>query len=321
MKPPIDALLTADEPWVRWGARTVLLGAPHDDPDVIADRTAALGHPDVRARIEHALSWPGPVLKRHNQATHPLHSLGLVPDLGLSVRNPDGRTLADRLLDHIGADGLPRCLIELPTVFGGTGKPEWDWMLCDTPLLLDCVQSLGLDDDLRVCTGLDALADLSTDAGWLCASSFPGVRGPGRKADPCPYANLVSLRALSHSPQHRDTPATRASTEVLLGHWQTQADKKLRMFGIGTTFRRLKYPFVWYDLMHALEVLTRFEWTHDDPRLHEMLGMLVDGADPAGLYKPGSVWMAFKGFDFAQKRGPSPTLTLAAWRIRCRVGG
>jgi hypothetical protein len=319
MIPPIDTLLAADEPWARYRTRVDLLGAPPDDPEVVADRAASLTHPLVRAQIDAALSWPGPVLKRHNQADHPLHALGLAADLGLTDQDDEARELADRLLANCGDDGLPCSWIEVPKAFKGTGEPAWDWMLCDTPLVLDAAQRLGAAGDERVLTGLDALCSLSRAEGWGCASTVPRFRGPGRKADPCPYANLVALCALSHSPPHRDSPAARAGAEALLGHWERRGQRKLYMFGIGTTFQRLKYPLVWYDLLHVLDVLTRFEWTHGDPRLHEMLDLLAGKADETGQYKPESVWMAFKGFDFAQKRGPSPMLTVAAWRIRQRV--
>ena len=43
---------------------------------------------------------------------------------------------------------------------------------------------------------------------------------------------------------------------VLLDHWQHQRDYKLKMFGIGTEFRRLKRPSPWLTLL-ALRIQAR----------------------------------------------------------------
>ena len=32
------------------------------------------------------------------------------------------------------------------------------------------------------------------------------------------------------------------------------------MFFMGTDFRKLKVPLVWYDLLHVLDVLSSFPW-------------------------------------------------------------
>jgi hypothetical protein len=44
-------------------------------------------------------------------------------------------------------------------------------------------------------------------------------------------------------------------------------------------------------------------------------------ADQQGRFTPESVWMAWKGWDFGQKRLPSQGLTLLAWRALQRLGG
>ena len=51
---------------------------------------------------------------------------------------------------------------------------------------------------------------------------------------------------------------------------------------MGTDFRKLKVPFVWYDLLHVLDVLTQFPWLGHDPRLREMAGLLASKADAEG---------------------------------------
>jgi len=47
----------------------------------------------------------------------------------------------------------------------------------------------------------------------------------------------------------------RQGVHTLLEHWQRQQERKIYLFGIGTDFRKLKYPFVWYDILHVVEAL------------------------------------------------------------------
>ena len=88
---------------------------------------------------------------------------------------------------------------------------------------------------------------------------------------------------------------------------------------MGTDFRKLKVPFVWYDLIHVLDVLSRFAWLKDDPRLLDMLGILISKADDQGRFTLESVWTAWKDWEFGQKKEPSRWLTLMAWRILGRM--
>jgi hypothetical protein len=87
------------------------------------------------------------------------------------------------------------------------------------------------------------------------------------------------------------------------------------MFYMGTDFRKLKVPFVWYDLLHVLDVLRRFPWLRGDARLHAMLEVLKSKADQQGRFTLESIWTAWKDWEFGQKKEPSRWLTLMAWRI------
>src|SRR5512136_1958344 len=113
---------------------------------------------------------------------------------------------------------------------------------------------------------VDHLAGLVEENGWRCvaAPELGKFKGPGRKTDPCPIVNVYALKALAQVPELRDSPAARAGAEMLLGHWQHRGERKLFMFGIGSAFRKLKYPFVWYDILHLVDVLSRFPFVHTD---------------------------------------------------------
>ncbi|NLG65461.1 MAG: hypothetical protein GX537_07625, partial [Actinobacteria bacterium] len=119
----------------------------------------------------------------------------------------------------------------------------------------------------------------------------------------------------------RDGPACRAGAEALLTLWSESRSRHPYLFYMGTDFRKLKAPFVWYDLLHVLDVLSRFPWLVADPRLLEMVDVLLGKADGEGRFTPESVWTPWKDWEFGQKREPSRWVTLLAWRIVQRVGG
>jgi hypothetical protein len=151
------------------------------------------------------------------------------------------------------------------------------------------------------------------------ASMNPQFRGPGRKEDHCPYANLLGLKALSLVPAFYGSDEVRMGVKVQLSHWEKRRERKYYLFGIGTDFLKLKYPHVWYDVLHVLDVLSRFPWVRGDDRLLEMWGSVASKQRDDGLFVPESVWVAWKGWSFAQKREPSPSLTLRVSLIAKRL--
>jgi hypothetical protein len=166
------------------------------------------------------------------------------------------------------------------------------------------------------------LAGLVDENGWRCvaAPDLGSFRGPGRKADPCPIANVYALKALSLAPEWVDSQATRTGTEMLLWHWEHLSERKLYLFGIGTDFRKLKYPLVWYNVLHVLDVLSRFPFVRRDPRFREMEDVVLTQADADGRFTASSMYRAWKDWSFANKKEPSPWLTFLCCRVLKRSG-
>ena len=192
-----------------------------------------------------------------------------------------------------------------------------------SPTLLYSLLALGYGDEPDVQTAVATLHDRAADNGWRCgaAASLPSFSGPGRKDDTCPMATIYSLKVLSLVPELRDSPAAAAGIDALLAHWEHQTDYKLKMFGIGTDFRKLKYPFVWYDILHAADVLSRFEQARLDPRLQEMVSEISAQADENGRFTAGSMYRSWKDWSLADKKQPSPWLTMLVLRIQKRMDG
>ena len=321
MADPTEWLLESDEPWTRYRTLIDLLDRPEADAGVQAVRAEMLAHPQVRALVDEAAAWPGYALKRHNDARHPIYKFSTLADFGVRHGDPGVRDGAEAVMDHQAPEGAFRIVINVPKRFGGSGEDTWTWVLCDAPTLLYALLAMGLDGEERVRRAVDHLAGLVEENGWRCvaASELGKFRGPGRKADPCPIVNVYALKALSQVPELRDSPATRAGTEMLLGHWEHQGERKIYLFGIGTDFRKLKYPFVWYDVLHVVDVLSRFPFVHADPRFREMVDTISAQADTEGRYTASSMYRAWKGWSFADKKHPSPWLTFLVLRVQKRI--
>lgn len=277
----------------------------------------------VKDLVAELSGWPGTVISSHKSAGQLFHKLTFAADLGLKATDPGVGTIVARVMEHRSDEGPFQLPTNVSTSYGGTGEDAWAWALCDAPLTLYALVGFGLGDDPSVGSAVEHLTGLVRENGWPCAVSkeLGKFRGPGRKDDPCPFATLAMLKALSAIDDLRDSPASRAGAEALLTLWDESTTRHPYMFYMGTDFRKLKVPFVWYDLMHVLDVLSRFSWLRQDPRFLDMLGILESKADPQGRFTTESVWTAWKSWEFGQKKTPSRWLTLLAWRIIGRVHG
>ncbi len=316
MDAPIDWLLEG-EPWIEYRARLDLLGRRGQDPPVKAARKSMLADTKVRGLISELSGWPGEVIASHKSAGQPFHKLTFLADLGLKAEDPGIGRIIERILKHRSVEGPFQLSINIPAQYGGTGRDQWAWASCDAPLILYALAKFGLQEEPAVKAAARYLAGLVRDNGWPCAVSkeLGSFRGPGRKDDPCPFATLAMLKALSEIDEYRDGPACRSGSEALLELWKRSATLHPYMFFMGTDFRKLKVPLIWYDLVHVLEVLSRFSWLRKDPRYLNMLKTLKSKADSQGRFSLESVWTAWKDWEFGQKKEPSRWLTLLAWRI------
>jgi hypothetical protein len=322
MNDTIKWLLASDEPWTRYRTLVDLLHRPEDDAEVQASRAEMLAHPQVAGLIEQAATWPGLALKRHNDAKHPIYALSTLADFGLRAGDPGLSPAVEAVTAQQSEEGPFQTKLRLFKRFGGIDGERWTWMACDAPTLLYALLSFGLAGDERVQRSVDHLVGLVEDNGWRCeaAAELGGFQGPGKREDPCPIANVYALKALSLVPGLLDSSAAHAGSEMLLWHWGPRCERKIFLFGIGSFFRRLKYPFVWYDILHVMDVLSRFPFVHGDPRFEDMVSTITARADEDGRYTAASMYRAWKGWSFADKKTPSPWLTFLVLRIQRRIG-
>jgi hypothetical protein len=320
MNTPVDWLLQG-EPYIEYHTRRRLLGESEQQLQVKAARRAMLASPAVQALLSDLADWPKTVIASHKSAGQPFHKLTFLADLGLTVEDAGIEPIVARILAHKSEEGPFHLPMTTPGSAGGEGQTQWAWALCDAPLVVYALAKFGLTDHPAAQAATTHLVHLVRDNGWPCAVSktLGKWRGPGRKADPCPYANLAMLKALSAIAPLRDSPGCRTGAETLLALWHESASQHPYMFFMGTDFRKIKVPLVWYDLIHVLDVLSNFAWLKQDPRLHDMLGVLKSKADLQGCFTIESVWTAWKDWEFGQKKVPSRWLTLNAWQIINRI--
>ena len=312
-----DWLLAADEPWTRYRTLIDLLGQPAADSKVCAARQEMIQHPRVNELLAAAATWGNDPFKRHNDAAYAIYKISTLADFGLCANDPGMDLVLEKVFAHQAPEGAFQTVVNIPKAFGGDGEDHWTWILCDTPTLLYSLLAFGLGDDRRVQKAVKHLASLVDENGWrcVCDPALGKFRGPGRKDDPCPIANVYALKALAFSPDYCDSPAVHGGAEMLLSHWAGEIGPKMYLFGAGSDYRKLKYPFVWYNILHVAEVLSHFPFVHADPRFQAMLAAITDQADADGRYTAGSMYMPWKGWSFADKKTPSPWLTLLVKRI------
>jgi len=319
-------LLQSDEPWTRYRARVDLLGESEESADVQTARAAMLSHPLVQGLAARASSWPGYPLKRHNDAKHPLYALATLADFG--VRHDDhlnGQGMSEPIeavLAHQAAEGAFQTRIALYRRFHGRDGELMSWAACDAPTLLYALLAMGLEADSRVPRAVEHLVGLVEANGWRCRADptlGPKFKGPGRRTDPCPIVNVYALKALAQLPDLLDSPAARRGAEMLLSHWEQRHERKMYLFAMGTDFRKLKYPYVWYDILHVVEVLSRFPFVRGEARFGQMVEAIRQQADHEGRYTAGSMYRAWKDWSFADKKNPSPWLTFLAVRMISRA--
>jgi len=316
MQLPVQFLLSGPS-WVQYRTRQDLLDQSEEAPEVVEARQAMLGEAPIQKIVEELSNWPGEVLSSHKSASQPYHKLNLLADLGFRDSDPGLDRIVERVVAHISEQGPFQLPMNISTSYGGSGKDVWAWALCDAPLIVYALIKLGLSERPPVQKALHYLVGLVRDNGFPCAVSpeLGHWRGPGRKGDPCPYANLAMLKPLSQVKDLLDSPASQAGVETLLGLWENRPDQHPYIFYMGTDFCKLKAPLIWYDILHVLDVLSWFPWVHSDPRYQDMLNLVLAKADSKGLFIPESIYAPWKDWDFGQKKAPSAWITFLVYRI------
>lgn len=316
----LDYILDDGEIWLQYATRINIL---NEDKESLVDlKDQVLIDPRITTYLNDVTDFHSILVRNHKNPDLPIHKLIFLLDIGLGSEVPEIQSAIDKIMENKDSNGVYKSLTNIPKHFGGSGEDSFGWCLCDAPLLLYALNKAGCDYESHIKPGVDHLVAFHEDCGFPCtvSSEFGKFRGPGRKGDICPYASLIMLKLMSSIPEYRDSEISENTAMALLSLWENSLERHPYMFYMGTDFRKLKAPTMWYDLVSVVDVLSNFEVVKADVRFIEMLNLIKSKQDENGLFTPEAVFQKFKGWDFGQKKNPSPYLTYLCYRIFDRVG-
>jgi len=319
MNNTINWLLSTD-PWVEYRVRLDLLGQSESDQNVVEAKSRIIANTQIQQLLNNLSRWQEQIVNNHKNAELPLHNLSFIADVGLSLKDPEISKIVSLTMEHQDASNILQVTMNIPKHFGGTGENEWGWMLCDAPIIFYSLIKFGVPYT-SLANGIEHLVSFIKPNGWPCIVSpeMGKFRGPGRKDDPCPYATLLMLKLLSQIEELKNSEECRIGAENLLKLWENSMAVHPYMFYMGTDFRKLKAPTMWYDIVSVTDVLSQFQWLRSDHRLIEMIESIKSKADEQGCFTPESQYKACKDWDFGQKKSPSQWLTFTILRILKRM--
>jgi len=314
-----DIILNNGDSWLQFVTRVNIL---NESKESLTDlRSQALADSRIKGYLNDVADYHSILVRNHKDPDLPIHKLIFLLDIGLDTNVPEIQTAIDKIMENKDSNGIYKSFTNIPKHFGGSGEDTFGWCLCDAPLLLYALLRAKIDYNEHIKQGVDYLVGFQKDYGFPCTVSpeFGKFRGPGRKDDPCPYASLVMLKMLSATPEYCKSEVATNTAMSLLSLWESSMERHPYMFYMGTDFRKLKAPAMWYDIVSVVDVLSHFESLKKDVRFVEMATIIKDKQDANGLFAPEAVFQKFKGWDFGQKKTPSPYLTYLCYRILERV--
>lgn len=312
----MEYLKKQDVPWVEYGVSKFL---EKDEATAEEKKKRLFECTEVKETIEIVEQWPEPPLVRHNDVNHPIHKAHLLLEMGLDSTDKVLQDLANKIFEHQNEEGVFLSLLRVPESYGGAKEAHMDWLMCDLPLLIHFLLAVGYKGDERVQKGIRFLISKGEDNGWRCCGSIRKFRGPGRKTDYCPIGSLWSLQVFSLLPEYHNEKFVENAIDSICSHWRNTKERKIYMFAMGTDFKKLKYPNHWYDIIHVVQVLSKFEYAKQKEAYNEMLAVILNKQKEDGSFIPESQFTGYKGWDFGQKKISSPTLTLTIAKLAADI--
>lgn len=307
------------ELWLQYAVRLHLQGEPRESLRALHD--AALTDSKIKTWLSSVSTFHDTVVSGHKNPMLPVHQLRFLLELGFGTEVPEIRAAVEAVVRRRDARGVCQSTVLIPQHYGGSGEQTGAWALCDAPLMAAALLKAGTPYE-SIRPGVEHLLSLAGNGGFPCAGSgeLGTFRGPGRKDDLCPYATLAMLRLLAELPEQKEGAVARTCVDALLNLWENSRELHPYMFYMGTDFRKLKAPPMWYDLVSVLDCLSRFECARVDARFADMLALLTAKQGQDGWFTPESIYLKCKEWDFGQKKEPSPYLTFCCLNIARRAG-
>ena len=317
----LEKLLSISEPWLQYTIRLHLLNESKED--LFDLKNKALQDKKIQSYLSDITNFHNAIVRNHKDPDLSIHKLLFLLDIGFETDIPEIENAVKQIMSHKDKYGVYQSLTNIPPHYGGKGEDVFGWCLCDAPLLLMALLKAKVDYHQHIKQGMKHLSSLYREQGFPCAVSeeHGTFRGPGRKDDCCPYATLIMVKLLSEIDEYRNSDIAKNGIEVILSLWENSLERHPYMFYMGTDFRKLKAPAMWYDIVSVADCLSKFDFVTSDTRFCEMIDMIKRKQDADGMFIPESVYQKFKGWDFGQKRTVSPYLSYLCIRLLKRVHG
>lgn len=316
----LDFILENGEAWLQYAVKLNVLGESKDSLKEL--REQALSDPKIKTYLSDVSDFHNCLVTNHKNPDLSMHKLLFLLELGFDIDIPEIQSGVDKILEHVDEYGVYQSSTNIPKHYGGIGEDTFGWCLCDAPLLLLLLLKANVDYDKHINRGVEYLLSFYKEGGFPCTVSkeHGKFRGPGRKDDCCPYATLIMLKLLSNIEKYKKSEIAQKIAQNLLSLWEDSLDKHPYMFYMGTDFRKLKAPAMWYDIVGVVDVLSHLDCIKDDERFTQMVMIIKSKQDENGLFTSEATYQKFKGWDFGQKKQPSPYLTYLCNQILLRIG-
>jgi len=315
----IEKLLEISEPWLQYVIRINLCG--ENKEGLAALRNAALEDKKIKSYLSDIVGFHNAIVRNHKDPGLSIHKLLFLLDIGFETDIPEIESAVEQIMSHKDKYGVYQSMSNIPPQYGGKGEDVFGWCMCDAPLLLMALIKAGVDYRQHIKQGVEHLAGLYNEQGFPCSVSeeHGKFRGPGRKDDCCPYATLIMLKLLSEIDEYQGSDIVKGGLEVILSLWENSRERHPYMFYMGTDFRKLKAPAMWYDIVSVADILSKYDFMRTDSRFLDMIDLIKGKQNEDGLFIPESVYQKFKDWDFGQKKTVSPYLSYLCVRILRRV--
>ena len=312
---PVPWLLESNS-YTRYRTIIDLMELPKDSDMALQAKSDLINDFKVSDLTKDAALWFPNSATRHNDPKISHYKLRVLTDFGLTKNDKGIGEIINKANDHV-EDGLFTFRQELPQKGKGYQKPnphadKWHALPCDSPLITYSMLRLG-NRSKRVLNSIDKIKKKWSDSkGWFCHFFFVDSMFKKLKIG-CPIAGLMALEVFSQIPELKESDYSLNAYEPIRFH--REYGKTMYYFGRSKKFWTLKYPFVWYNALYLAEVLSRFEFMKDDELLKELVDWIESLQDESGKFKPTSMFMPYKGWDFANKKEPSPWITYLCCNI------
>jgi hypothetical protein len=312
--------LLEGEPYVQYAVRKNILKENKNELSNL--KTSVLSDARIQEYLSNIADFNATLVTNHKNPDLRIHKLLFLLEIGLDTDVPQIDMAVQQILQNKDENGIPKSMTNVPKHFGGSGEDTLAWALCDAPLMLHALIKSGIDYEYNVKDGVEHILGLYRENGFPCAvsSELGKFRGPGRKDDCCPYATLIILKLLSIIPEYQKSELANSIINNLLDLWERSLEQHPYMFFMGTDFRKLKAPTLWYDIVSMADCLSYFESARKDQRFHEMLDIIENKANIDHQFIPESVYLKCSEWDFGQKKQPSAGLTYICIRLLERSG-